>query len=612
MASEEQYHAIKPDPAMMEEVEDLLLSYINTDLMETSQCSSSDQPPSPPYSTSSSVDDGVHGKLSNVGTDLGLGYDSSGAWPITDMPAHGSPYDGCLPSEWMSQLPFMVPWLQTSVHPYAFMNDPSLLTQSGLPRGLSGRPSVSSSRSSFSSASSSSSDSEQPKKKRGRKKRDSNSQGTTTPGTHSTPPILAPAPIKPTLMPLLPASRPESTTDSVPVKIEPTTDPVCLSSTPPVGLTTGTVTKETPTYASTDADAPMPDPKVLAAAKRQERLIKNRAAALLSRKRKREHLTQLEQQTQVLTAENENLKATVASLEAKLVSLEKENCDLKSSFPPAENSMDSEPLATGALSKSPPHNNKSAKTTGMVFMILLFSFALFNLPSHSSKQLTVDEKQLPLITSTRGVTDVRYPYPGEQSHACNSGALLDTPSDANHCSSSVRSTISASTDLVTLEPIETRTLQAWIQDKMGNLSNTDQPPSSGTLDGEIKREETNKRPDMYLYSSQFARMMPSRNESGQAVIDDVMESQSLEAFKSPSSVVLRLISPLDTDAGMTRQEMEQYLRMDVQVMESRVIQGPLIAQHQDGYIQSRLGGLKRKREGRRKIAGKDRLSRVVI
>lgn len=52
--------------------------------------------------------------------------------------------------------------------------------------------------------------------------------------------------------------------------------------------------------------------------KRQERMVKNRAAAYESRKRKRE-------QAERLTAENEDMKGRIINLEAKIVELTKEN-----------------------------------------------------------------------------------------------------------------------------------------------------------------------------------------------------------------------------------------------------------------------------------------------
>lgn len=56
-------------------------------------------------------------------------------------------------------------------------------------------------------------------------------------------------------------------------------------------------------------------------AKRQERLIKNRAAALLSRKRKREHLYSLEQERVKLLGENSDLKEQMNRLERENMQL---------------------------------------------------------------------------------------------------------------------------------------------------------------------------------------------------------------------------------------------------------------------------------------------------
>lgn len=70
--------------------------------------------------------------------------------------------------------------------------------------------------------------------------------------------------------------------------------------------------------------------KTAALAKRQERLIKNRAAALLSRKRKREYLNQLEERNQQLAKENEILRAQVSNLETRLSAMARENQDLES------------------------------------------------------------------------------------------------------------------------------------------------------------------------------------------------------------------------------------------------------------------------------------------
>ncbi|RCH85242.1 hypothetical protein CU098_005294 [Rhizopus stolonifer] len=85
------------------------------------------------------------------------------------------------------------------------------------------------------------------------------------------------------------------------------------------------------------------------ASKRQERLIKNRAAALLSRKRKRDHMNFLEEEKSSLSNENLALKESINLLE-------KENLVLK------------------GILKS---DNKKNYDNGMILMIILYFFALF-------------------------------------------------------------------------------------------------------------------------------------------------------------------------------------------------------------------------------------------
>lgn len=63
--------------------------------------------------------------------------------------------------------------------------------------------------------------------------------------------------------------------------------------------------------------------------KKQERLIKNRAAALQSRKRKRDHLQTLEQDNKKLMQENDDLTAQLKALQEKFKLLEQENIALK-------------------------------------------------------------------------------------------------------------------------------------------------------------------------------------------------------------------------------------------------------------------------------------------
>ncbi|KAI7862449.1 hypothetical protein BDF14DRAFT_1886091 [Spinellus fusiger] len=236
-----------------------------------------------------------------------------------------------------------------------------------------------------------SSDSEQPKKKRGRKKRLA-----TTP---LPPPLaIAPAPVKPTVTRLLPC------TPTAPIKQE--------------------------AVGSQDIQ------KAAAQAKRQDRLIKNRAAALLSRKRKREHMNTLEEQNKALEEENALLKTQVSQLTQKVGILEKEN----------------EAIRRRTVSHS---MGPTPKATGMVFMILFFSFALFSFPSHSGR-LTVggSGKSMPLL------------------------GLASTPSNT--------------TDLVLMEPVRLHEAETW---------------ALQTRTADVVGWPTHQH--VYLYADRLSRMGPN-------------------------------------------------------------------------------------------------------
>lgn len=181
-------------------------------------------------------------------------------------------------------------------------------------------------------ASSCSSDGEQPKKRRGRKKRDScTSSSATTSPPPLTPAIIAPAaPVPKQLATILPAVAPNNQQEERGSALIATScygNTAAANSKCTTAATTSIVTPALATSKKEDLDQHsannlIDSQKAATIAKRQERLIKNRAAALLSRKRKREHLTALEDQRTGLTNENNALKE-------KVMQLEKENLELK-------------------------------------------------------------------------------------------------------------------------------------------------------------------------------------------------------------------------------------------------------------------------------------------
>ncbi|KAI9597267.1 hypothetical protein BDF19DRAFT_315628 [Syncephalis fuscata] len=164
--------------------------------------------------------------------------------------------------------------------------------------------------------------------------------------------------------------------------------------------------------------------------KRQQRLIKNRAAALMSRKRKREHLASLEQQAEDLKLENDELRIKLTEKDARIYAVEEERDEAQRQLAELQatlNSLKEEwereqtrkrlqsiTVASSACSELDDDDNerhidddvcamniekedgmrlyrecgtsnetriiKSTSTAGMVFMAIIFSFALLSLP----------------------------------------------------------------------------------------------------------------------------------------------------------------------------------------------------------------------------------------
>ncbi|KAJ2004240.1 hypothetical protein H4R26_002619 [Coemansia thaxteri] len=164
------------------------------------------------------------------------------------------------------------------------------------------------------------------------------------------------------------------------------------------------------------------------AQKRQERLIKNRAAALLSRKRKREYMGKLESEIEDLRDSNTSLAQRLADMEARLSALAAERDELRrenasvraaSSLAAGASSASSSGSTTAAGSEgtkadggkepaaaepAPPTAEKPGdaagdrggekrrmadgpakggkqRAAGALLMAVLFSFSLFTLPS---------------------------------------------------------------------------------------------------------------------------------------------------------------------------------------------------------------------------------------
>lgn len=343
---------IKPDPEMQEEQEDLIMSYLNADYLST------DTPLSPPSSTSSSSETTGSPEKHCV-DDFMLDINSTDFLNTVDHPWAATStnnnsdilFNPCLPQQHQSQhqiatdllnaFPFFLPTMGTTTPPAQFI--------SPFPNQ---------------------SDPEQPKKKRGRKKREPVAQNTLA----AQPSLLAPKPLAP---------RPKAA--SIQIKTEPINMDQQLHQEKqtlagPTSASTSSSSSSTPVAAANAAlkqSAEQPSLEAQKAAqiqKRQERLIKNRAAALLSRKRKREHLSSLEEEKQVLVMENEKLVHKVDTLEHKVEYLEKENSDLKEQLKKYQEEQSTSPTTIIHLDGNNKRHHllqqqKHSKATGVVFMV---------------------------------------------------------------------------------------------------------------------------------------------------------------------------------------------------------------------------------------------------
>ncbi|KAG0236412.1 hypothetical protein BGW42_003570 [Actinomortierella wolfii] len=233
-----------------------------------------------------------------------------------------------------------------------------------------------------------------------------------TPKLAPSPPNLAPAPVplKP-LLPLAPAppSPPMTAQDAASggnkalASISPAIQPapglrrpsIVPAITPNPSRSSTVIVKST----MTTEEKPQSEAALTAQAKRQERLIKNRAAALLSRKRKREHISLLESHTDQLKTENKELKERVSELEENVKTLTSERDAARKEVDRLtrqvtiltshrlDTKMEIDLERNSRLSDSERVLN--SKATGVVFMIILFSFALFTLPSRKLDTLMV-------------------------------------------------------------------------------------------------------------------------------------------------------------------------------------------------------------------------------
>lgn len=139
-----------------------------------------------------------------------------------------------------------------------------------------------------------------------------------------------------------------------------------------------------PTSNSTDGteNPPISDQPTSPAQKRAARLIKNRAAASESRKRKREQHQMLESRAEQLQVENDSLRARVSELKRENETLRKENGDLRSRLARYEHRIEDDMTVdlqapTFSIADDPVSHTKAV---GTVFMVSRFGNVYKQIP----------------------------------------------------------------------------------------------------------------------------------------------------------------------------------------------------------------------------------------
>ncbi|KAF9087014.1 hypothetical protein BGX23_008414 [Mortierella sp. AD031] len=384
-------------------------------------------------------------------------------------------------------------------------------------------------------------------------------------------------------------------------------------------------------------EKPQSEAVLTAQAKRQERLIKNRAAALLSRKRKREHINLLESHTDLLKIDNQELKERVSELEenVKVLTEERdsarEECERLSrqitvlTHRPNETRMDMD-LERNLLRTTDAERGLNSKATGVVFMIILFSFALFNLPSGKLETLMVGGSlDRPRIGSNI------------VGRALDSYAKNPTISGQVRESSALRRDLNM-TDLVVFS--DNRALQTWLGHQQVTVTkqadtNTATSEPVAVVVGAASIEKTNSLPEIVSASSAsssssdentksvgfVAQARPHSPWTHQVPQDEpdrdawlyctnlLYSLRSSSVTKAAGSAQatngeirrprLSLLSPLDGVAGSSNTEKsdmppwmpspngpsdngseQRYLRLDVEITSSRVVSGKGLNDHE--------------------------------
>ena len=153
------------------------------------------------------------------------------------------------------------------------------------------------------------------------------------------------------------------------------------------------------------------------------------------------------------------------------------------------------------------------------------------------------------------------------------------------------SSITPSTDLVLIDPVRPYALRNWIQDRLTTTtttSNNAKNHEKGLVQWSSDIKATATRPHIYLYSREFSQVAPIMNETSTTAACEENGSSTfiMNEDNHNNAALLSFISPLPAEKNTT------YLQIDVQVLGSRVIDGPLMSLEQCPFATSLLDNMK--------------------
>lgn len=187
---------------------------------------------------------------------------------------------------------------------------------------------------------------------------------------------------------------------------------------------------------------------------------------------------------------------------------------------------------------------------------MLFSFALFTLPSGSVNRLTVGgSSRRPLIGPSSNLLYL------EQSHQ----RLLDSGSPTPH-------TPAPTSELMVVESIKAHDLQSWIQESLNNESEkqlTEPATSTGLVQYSTAQAAMFDETPLYLYTNKLAQVVRLGKE----------HNPNRNNIMSPR---VSLLSPLQSSNEEC--EPQQYLQVDMQVIGSKIVGAQMVGLKDSSFV----------------------------